>query len=187
MNIKMIRRTTFLAAALFLITGLSSVLKAQSADITIGYVNPQAVLANMPEMKAVQQRIQNFTARKQQELTDKEQKFQTEVAAYQQKAGVISADAKAKEEERLAGLQQELVNAQQKAESEVQQRRSELLGPLYEQIGNAINEVATEMKLTYVLNTTTSTGDLIILYAAQDYQEKYDITQKVMEKLGMFN
>ena len=40
--------------------------------------------------------------------------------------------------------------------------------------------------VAYINNTTTSTGDLIILYASDDYQAKYDITEKVMEQLGMF-
>ncbi|MEO1023871.1 MAG: OmpH family outer membrane protein, partial [Bacteroidota bacterium] len=153
----------------------------------IGFVNPQAILARMPEMKAVQQRLQNFAERKQQELLTKEQQFQQEVATYQQKAAVISDDAKLKEEERLGQLQVELQTAQQQAEAELEQKRGELLGPLLGQIGDAINEVAKEMNLGYVLNTTTSTGDLIILYASESYQQKYDITEPVMQKLGMFN
>ena len=46
--------------------------------------------------------------------------------------------------------------------------------------------VAERMELTYVLNTTTSTGDLVILYASEDYAERYNITEAVMEELGMF-
>ena len=42
------------------------------------------------------------------------------------------------------------------------------------------------MELTYVLNTTTSTGDLVILYASEEYSAKYNITEAVMEELGMF-
>ncbi|HCD51617.1 MAG TPA: hypothetical protein DEQ34_04160 [Balneolaceae bacterium] len=172
-----------------MMTGFTFNTQAQSSDagVKIGYVNPQSILASMPEMKAVQQRIQNFTAKKQQELSQKEATFQQEVMAYQQKAGVISADAKQKEEERLGQLQNELLQAQQTAESELQQRRNELVGPLLQQIGNAIDKVSKEMGLSYVLNTTTSSGDMIILYASPDYQAKYDITQKVMEELGMFN
>ncbi|MCG8374203.1 MAG: OmpH family outer membrane protein [Balneolales bacterium] len=160
--------------------------ETSAEEVKIGYVNPQAILASMPEMRAVQQRLQNFTVRKQQELSEKEQAFQAEVATYQQKIGVISAEAQAQEEERLGVLQNELLQAQQAAETELQEKQNELLGPLYEQIGNAINTVAERMELTYVLNTTTSTGDLVILYASEDYREKYDITEAVMEELGMF-
>lgn len=181
------KRLHLILAAFFLFAmGTTVQVAAQEAEMKIGYVNPQSILANMPEMKAVQQRLQNFALRKQQELTTKEQAFQAEVTTYQQKAGVISAEAKAQEEARLGQLQNDLLQAQQTAETELQQKRSELVGPLLEQIGNAINAVADRMSLTYVLNTTTSTGDLVILYASDEYQAKYDITEAVMEELGMF-
>lgn len=156
-------------------------------DVKIGYVNPQAILANMPEMKAVQQRLQNFAAKKQQELSLKEQDFQNQVSEYEQKAGVISADAKRKEEERLGQLQVDLVNAQKQADSDFQQKKNELIGPLLTQISNAIDKVAKAKGLTYVLNTTTSTGDMIILYVSEEFQAKSDITESVMQELGMYN
>lgn len=155
-------------------------------EVKIGYVNPQAILQNMPEMKAVQQRIQNFALRKQQELLAKEEAFQAEVTTYQQKIGVISAEAQAAEEERLGRLQNEFLQAQQSAETELEQKRQELVGPLLEQIGNAISVVAKRMELTYVLNTTTSTGDLVILYVSEEYAVENNITESVMEELGMF-
>ena len=179
------RISTTPAATLLIVLGFALNANAQD-DLKIGYVNPQAILANMPEMKAVQQRLQNFTARKQQELAQQEQAFQAEVAAYQQKAGVISVEAQTQEEARLAQMQNELLLAQQSAEQELQEKRNELVGPLLEQIGSAIDTVAVRMELIYVLNTTTSTGDLVILYASEEYQAKYDITEKVMEELGMF-
>lgn len=167
------------------VTALDSV-QAQ-AEMKIGYVNPQAVLAKMPEMKAIQQRLQNFAERKQQELVQKEQTFQQAVSDYEQKAGVISEEANQREQQRLGQMQQELSVAQQEAEQALQQRRQELLSPMFEQIGTAIDAVAADMGLTYVLNTTTSSGDLIILYASEEYRTKYDITDAVMQELGIYN
>lgn len=182
-------RTLRIAVILFLSIVLNLQAQAQSnnSELKIGYVNPQSILANMPEMRAVQQRLQNFTARKQQELSTLEQDFQTQVAQYQQKVGVISAEAQQQEEVRLGQLQQELLQAQDVAEQELAQRRDELVGPLLEQIGSAIEAVAQKQGLSYVLNTTTSSGDMIILYASEDFRAKFDITQSVMEELGMFN
>ena len=182
-------RTLRIAVILFLSIVLNLQAQAQSnnSELKIGYVNPQSILANMPEMRAVQQRLQNFTARKQQELSTLEQEFQTQVAEYQQKVGVISAEAQQQEEARLGQLQQGLLQAQEVAEQELAQRRDELVGPLLEQIGSAIEAVAQKQGLSYVLNTTTSSGDMIILYASEDFRAKFDITQSVMEELGMFN
>src|SRR5690625_2269325 len=66
----------------------------QAQDMKIGFVEPRAVLERMPEMRAVQQRLQNFAERKQNELIQKERELQTELEAYQQKVGVISEQAK---------------------------------------------------------------------------------------------
>ncbi|MEQ8523215.1 OmpH family outer membrane protein [Gracilimonas sp.] len=181
------KKLSLLLVSFLIAFSTMDVAKAQDAEMKIGYVNPQAVLAKMPEMAAIQKRLQNFAEQKQQELLKKEQDFQQQVAAYEQKAGVISQEANQKEQERLAQLQQDLSTAQQEAEQALQQRRQELLGPMFTQIGTAIDAVAREKGLSYVLNTTTSSGDLIILYASDEYQSKYDITDAVMQELGVFN
>ncbi|HET8864634.1 MAG TPA: OmpH family outer membrane protein [Gracilimonas sp.] len=180
------KKLSLLLLSLFI--AFSAVDKVQAQEETkIGFVNPQVVLAKMPEMRAIQQRLQNFAEKKQEELAEKERAFQTAVAEYEQKAGVISTEANQREQEQLGQMQQELAVAQQEAEAELQQRRQELLGPMFTQIGDAIDSVADEMGLTLVLNTTTSTGDQIILYASPEYQAEFDITDAVMQELGIFN
>lgn len=180
------KKLSLLLLSVFIAFSAVDTAKAQQ-ETQIGYVNPQAVLAKMPEMRAIQQRLQNFAERKQEELGQQEQEFQAAVAEYQQKAGVISEDANEREQERLGQMQQELSVAQQEAEQALQERRQELLSPMFSQIDTAINSVAEEMGLTYVLNTTTSSGDQIILYASPEFQERYDITDEVMQELGVFN
>lgn len=154
-------------------------------DVEIGYVDPQAILAKMPEMKAVQQRLQNFIDRKREELAEKEQSFNQQVTEYQQKSAVISEQAKQQEEERLGKLNAELQQFRTQLQQEIQQKQQELVGPLLQQINDAINTVASDMGLTYVLNTTTSNGDVIILYASEEAQQQYDITDQVMRELGI--
>ena len=43
--------------------------------------------------------------------------------------------------------------------------------------------VATEMGLTYVLNTMTNNGDFIILYVSPTMQQQNNITERVAAKL----
>ena len=131
----------------------------QAQDMKIGFVEPRAVLERMPEMRAVQQRLQNFAERKQNELIQKERELQTELEAYQQKVGVISEQARQNEEERLTQLDQEFRQMQMEAQQEVEQQQAQLMGPLLQQIQESINNVASQKGLDYVLNTTTSSGD----------------------------
>ena len=169
------KKLSLLLISFFIAFSTLDVATAQETEMKIGYVNPQAVLAKMPEMAAIQKLIQ------------KEQTFQQQVTEYEQKAGVRTQEANQREQERLAQLQQDLSTAQQEAEAALQQRRQELLGPMFTQIGTAIDAVAERKGLSYVLNTTTSSGDLIILYASDEYQAEYDITDAVMQELGVFN
>src|SRR5690625_393701 len=128
----------------------------QAQDMKICFVEPRAVLERMPEMRAVQQRLQNFAERKQNELIQKERELQTELEAYQQKVGVISEQARQNEEERLTQLDQEFRQMQMEAQQEVEQQQAQLMGPLLQQIQDSINNVASQKGLDYVLNTTTS-------------------------------
>jgi outer membrane protein len=179
------KKLSLIILSVFIAFSAVDTAKAQQ-ETKIGYVNPQAVLAKMPEMRAIQQRLQNFTEKKQEELQQKQQEYQQSVQEFEQKVGVISEDASQREQERLLGLQQDLQTAQQQAQQDIQQRRQELLGPMFNQIGTAIDKVAEQKGLTYVLNTTTSNGDQIILYASPEFQSQYDITDAVMQELGVF-
>ncbi|WP_018127803.1 OmpH family outer membrane protein [Balneola vulgaris] len=168
----------------FIFISLISV-NTYAQDTKIGFINPQAVLNRMPEMKAIQQRLKNFADRKTQELAQQEAALQTALTNYEQKRGVISDEAKQAEEQKLQQMNMELAQAERTAQNEVQAKRNELLGPLLSQIGDAINAVAERKGLSYVLNTTTNTGDMIILYASQSYAAEYNITDAVMQELGI--
>ncbi len=178
----------FLLTTLVAITGFMFAPEAQAQtteDMKIGFVDPRAVLERMPEMRAVQQRLQNFAERKQQELSQKEAELQTEIELYQQKVGVISENARQTEEQRLSEMDTEFRQLQQQASQELQQQRAELMSPLLNQIQQSINTVAANRGLDYVLNTTTSNGDVIILYVSEEIQNEFDITDAVMQDLGI--
>jgi len=176
--------TITFAFAIFCISLLATA-PAEAQDMKIGFVEPRAILERMPEMRAVQQRLQNFAERKQNDLVQKERELQTEMELYQQKVGVISEQARQNEEERLTQLDQEFRQLQSEAQQELQQQRAELMGPLLQQIQQSIDTVATRKGLDYVLNTTTSTGDVIILYVSPAVQEEFDITSDVMAELDI--
>lgn len=158
---------------------------AQSSELEIGFVNQQTILNKMPDMKAVQQRLQNYVERKQEEISEREQDFQRQVQEYQQKESVISESAKTREEERLGELRAELQQMSYDLQEEYQERQQELIEPLFEKIQAAINEVAAERGLTFVLNTNTINGDVIVLYASPEAQSNYDITNDVVDRVEM--
>ncbi len=178
----MIKRIQF--GILFLLAGMFTA-NAQSQEVKIGYVFPQQIFQRMPEMAAVQQKIANFRDRKAAELRNKQAEFLNAQNVLQQKASVISEAALQAEQDSLAKMYQELQRASEEADNAVNNRRIELLGPLYLQLRQAINAVAEKQGLTYVLNATTSSGDQVILYVSNEYATKYNITDAVMRELGI--
>lgn len=158
---------------------------AQAQELKIGYIDPNVVLSRMPEMAAIERRLQNFAERKRREFADKQQALQRDSESLEQRRAVISADAVAREEQRLTQLYTELQQFEQTYAQELQQQQAEQMGPLLQRIQTAINEVATEMGLTYVLNTMTNNGDFIILYASPRMQEQNNITERVAQKLDL--
>lgn len=183
--IKRILSITLLGLFFIGFSGLATAQAQQSQNLEIGYIDPQLILDRMPEMKAVQQKLQNFVERKREEFAQKQQEFQQQVSEYQQKESVISESAKKEEEERLGKLNAELQESQAQIQQEIQERQQELVSPLLDEIDSAVNSVAQNMGLTYVINTTTSQGDEIILYTSDEAEEKYDITDQVMRELGI--
>lgn len=181
----MFKHLLIFSAGCFIFLAAFGINNSQAQDLEIGYVDPQVILSKMPAMKAVQQRLQNFADRKREELAQKQQDFNQQLTAYQQKAAVISDEAKQQEEERLGELSAELQQFRVQLQQEMQQKQQELVGPLLQQVNEAISTVAADMGLTYVLNTTTSTGDVIILYASEEAQANYNITEEVMQELGI--
>ena len=172
-------------ALLLFVLCLGFTINASAQELKIGYVDPQTILNKMPDMAAVQKKLQNYADDKQQALADSEAAFRQKVQAFQQKSAVISAEAKKAEQDQLQQEQQSLLQLQNQYKQDIQQKQSDLMSPVLNKIQNAINEVAKEMGLTYVLNTMTSNGDYIILYASDAAQKKYDITDKVMQKLNL--
>ena len=182
-------RPSFSMGALFrFIAGTAFLLSlhagnAMAQDMKIGFVEPRIILERMPEMAAVQQRLQNFADRKRTELIEQEASLQQQLQSYQERVSVMSADARANEEERLGGLSNALQQAQAQAEQELAERRATLMSPLLQQVQEAIDAVAAEKGLDIVLNTTTSSGDVIILYVAESLRGEVDITDAVMARL----
>lgn len=179
------RKITLTSVVSFVLVFCFQVSSSFAQDMKIGYVESGIILERMPEMRAVEQRLQNFADRKIEELSQLERELRQEIEAYQQRAGVISDQARQREEERLGRLDFEYRQSQNEAQREWEARRSELLAPLFEQIQFSINEVARQKGIDYVFSTSTRIGDPILLYINQDIRSEYNITDAVMRNLGI--
>jgi outer membrane protein len=151
-----------------------------AAQMKIGYTNPEAILAALPDAKKVESELKAYQTQIETELKKKQDELRTKMEAFQKidqtNTPVAIYEAKAKEIQTLRGGYDDFLN---KAEQDMQAKQASLLTPISEKIEKAIEEVAKAEGLDYVFNTSAA-GTPILLFA-KDTQE---ITNKVIVKLG---
>lgn len=139
----------------------------------IGYVDGEALVSLLPEIKGVQEKIQKY----QIDTIDKE--GSKLLRDYQEKDSVLKkttvASVKEVLQKDLAELANTLNNWQSIANQAIQGKQAQLLAPLYEKVRKAIQDVAKEKGYTYVLSP-----DVMIVSPPSD-----DLTPAVAAKLGV--
>lgn len=151
------------------------------AQIKIGFMDVQAVMSELPEMNNVQTELEGFVTEKQQQLQDRTAGFQEAVANYQENQASMSQQQQTAREEELASMESDLRTFQQSLQTEIQQYRQQLLAPIYEDIDEAIANIAEEMDLDFVLNKATMRGENIVQFSAE---ETLNITNSVVQRIN---
>lgn len=170
-----------LTTAFILLFAVTFSTVGQDSDLKIGYMNPQDVLNELPERAEIEQQLSSFVKQKQSELNQKRTEFQQAVSSYQQNAASMSEEQQKKREEELATQEQELRELQQSIQQQIQQRRSELMAPIYNRMDQAIAAIAEANNLDFVLNESTGLGETIIYYSAD---QRLNITDQVLNRLN---
>ncbi len=152
-----------------------------AAQVNIGVLDIQKVLSEAPGMEQIQQELNTFVSQKQEELRSRTADFQDSVAQYQDNQASMSQEQRTQREEELAAMEQELQQFQQNLQTQIQQYRQQLLSPVYEDIDSAIASVAEENGLDFVLNKSTSRGEEIVRYVAEN---RLNITEEVIQQIN---
>ena len=130
----------------------------------------------MPETKTVMTRLGDYAKKLDSSYQIKVKEYQDKVAAFQ-KLGEVSDNFKKIKVDEIAELEQGLQTSQSNGNKLIQLKRNELMRPLYKRLREVIAEIAKANGYTQILTTTGNE------FAYLD--EKFDITQMVMDKLGL--
>lgn len=145
----------------------------------IGYANQEALLANMPEMSDVQQKLRQAARQQQQELQKERKELQQQIQQYQQQQSLLSDSAKAQRERELRRRQQQLQQTSQKRQQELRQRERELMQPLLEDLQSAIETVSARENLDMVLRSQA------LLDVDENSSSVVNISPQIAEELGI--
>ncbi len=143
-----------------------------------GYINTSQLLNMMPESKEADRQMRLEVEKLEEELEKLNVEYQSKLQNYIDEQESLTTVVKQLRERELMELQNRIQEFQAGAQEILQQRRLELIQPIFEKIEKVISEVAREKGYYFVFDIEGSG----ILYFSDETE---DILPFVREKLGL--
>ncbi len=151
-----------------------------SAQVKIGYIDSQVILAQLPEAIKAQGDLDALINKWNAEADSMTLQYQQMMTDYQRQANTMPDDKKLEFQQRLVSKEQEIMDFRRQKfgqqTGEIYLRQEEMLEPVKQKIFKAIEDVAKDEVMQFVFDKS---GDIILLYA----DSAFDITFKVLDKL----
>jgi len=147
-----------------------------NAQSKVGTVDVEYIISNMPELKQVRTDVTSYNDGLESQSKLKINTFQTLVDSYQQNESTYTEAIKKEKQSEIIALENDIKQFQQNSNKLIQLKQDELIQPLYQIIGDALNAVSKEEKFTQVF---TINNNIVYL------DPKMDLTIKVMKKMGL--
>jgi outer membrane protein len=144
-----------------------------------GYVNSAEILAQMPEVKQADANLEALQKQLQKKGQGMLEKLQQDYAAVQQKVerGELSPKQQEEEAQKLKEREMEISKFEQDMRTQIQNKRSELLDPIYDKVNGAIQSVAQENGYSMIFDQS------VLLYK----EDSQNVSDLVKAKLGIVN
>ena len=148
-----------------------------NAQTKTGTIDADYILNQMPAMEEVNLGLQEYNTEMQEDLQATIKEYEGLIEVYQKERDSLTEEERAEKENEIIGLENDIKGFRQRASVMMQMRRNELTKPLYEEINQAMQQVIQEEGYTQVFHANGNS----LAFA----DERYDITEKVMKKLGI--
>jgi outer membrane protein len=143
----------------------------------VGTIDTEYILGKMPELKKVQDDLNAYSSKLEEELNAKAKVYQSKVKDFQDGFETMTDPMKKLKQDEIIKLENDITNFRQNASKLVPLEQNNLLQPLYKKIGTALEEVAKAEGYTQILSVNNS--GLAYL------DSNYDLTNTVLTKLGI--
>ena len=147
-----------------------------NAQSKVGTVDVEYIISNMSELEQVRTDVTSYNDGLESQSKLKINTFQTLVDSYQQNESTYNEAIKKEKQSEIIALENDIKQFQQNSNKLIQLKQDELIQPLYQIIGDALNAVSKEEKFTQVF---TINNNIVYL------DPKMDLTIKVMKKMGL--
>ncbi len=163
--------------SLFSVFMLGAAVHAQRyAVIDMNYI-----LSKLPEYKAAQQKLDQFSAMWQQEIDKKSADLDKMYKDYDAEKVMLSDDLKKKREDEIFNADKDLKDLQRKRfgyEGDLFKKRQELIKPIQDKVYTAIQKLAAEKLYDFILDKSDG---ITVIFA----DPKLDKSDDVLKELGV--
>jgi len=142
----------------------------------VGTIDSDYIVTVMPEFVTMQKDLKAYNADLEGQMQEKVKIYQERVKDFQANGATLPAATAQLKKDQIIAAEQDIAKFRQNGSQLLELKRNELMRPLYERIGKALDEVAKAEGYTQVMN---SNGGVVYSDPA------YDITVAVMLKLGI--
>lgn len=165
---------------LFFIVTVALFTVTANAQLKIGHINSQELLAAMPETDSAQKQLEKKQVEHNNRMVEIENEFNEKYKKYEATANDPNTSVLVRKdmEEELGQIQERAAKYQETIQQDLQMLRMQLFQPIQEKAINAVNEVAEENGFTYILDT----GVGAVVYSSPDSE---DILPLVKTKLNI--
>ena len=162
-----------LLIAFALVVGTMGFVNAQNK---IAHIDVQALLSEMPEMKAAEAELTKLSKTYETDIRTTMQELQTKVELYEKEAPTKTEEVNAQRMQEVQGMQQNIQQANQVAQQELGKKRMEILEPILQKANDAILKIGKAQGFDYVLDSSAGSGVLLA--------EGKDLLPEVKKELG---
>lgn len=147
------------------------------AQTKVGTINSDYIISIMPEGKIVVEKTQEYGAKLDSSFAIKAKEYQDKVDDFRKNEAEYGELMKKTLVKEITLMEKDLKKYQDNGNKLMQLKQNELMRPLYKKLNDAISFIAKENNYTQILTTTGNQFAFI--------DDKFDITQLVMDKLGV--
>ena len=144
-------------AALILIVGTSSIVNAQK----MAHIDTQALIEAMPETRAAQNELERIKKTYEAELLSMGRELEAKVRRYDAEAESKTEAENRRRVEEVQSAQQKIGEYRQNASMDLQKKEADLFTPLFEKARKAIEKVAKDKGIQYVMDATPGSGLIV--------------------------
>jgi outer membrane protein len=154
--------------------------QASSQQLRFGFVNSSVIMTQFEDAQRAQRQFENIIVGWENELRQKIQGLQEMYDDFQRKQGMMTEQARIEEQQRLIEIEQEINQYRMEKfgqGGEIVNEQERIFRPVREKILNAIEVIAQQENLNFVLDKTEDVP--VLLFA----ESRFDVTFKVLDYL----